>query len=150
MKEEKVKRVAAIQNGTVIDHIPSDATFKVLQILDLGNESVTVGNNLSSKKMGLKGLVKISDKVLTKEELNKIAVISPQVTVSTIKNYKVENKFKLELPKVFDNIIKCFNPRCITRNQKVPTKFYVIKKKPLKIKCYYCERTFEKDEILIK
>lgn len=150
MGEEKVQRVTAIKNGTVIDHIPPEATYKVLQILDLGNESVTIGNNLLSKKMGLKGLVKISDKLLTKEELNKIAVIAPQATVSTIKNYKVEDKFHLESPEVLENIIKCFNPKCITRNQDVPTRFHVIRRRPLKIKCHYCERTFEKDEILVK
>jgi len=150
MAVEKVKRVAAIQNGTVIDHIPPEATFKVLQILELGNESVTVGNNLSSKKMGLKGLVKISDKVLTKEQLNKIAVIAPHAAVCVIKDYKVKNKFQLDLPKTLENILSCFNPKCITRNEEVPTKFYIVKKRPLKIKCHYCERTFEKNEILIK
>lgn len=150
MAQDKIKRVAAIKDGTVIDHIPSEATFKVLQILDLGNESITVGNNLSSKKMGLKGLVKISNKILTKEELNKIAIISPQATVSTIKDYKVENKFRVGVPEVLENILNCFNPKCITRNEEVPTKFYVIKKKPLKIRCHYCERIFKKSEILIK
>ncbi len=150
MKEKKIKRVSAIQNGTVIDHIPAEATFKVLQILNLGNESITIGSNLSSKKMGLKGLVKISNKILTKEELNKMAVIAPHASVCVIKDYKVKNKFHVEIPKILENILKCFNPECITRNEEVPTKFYVVRKRPLKIRCHYCERTFEKDEILIK
>jgi len=150
MKEEKIKKVSAIENGTVIDHIPPDATFKVLQILDIGSESITVGNNLSSKKMGLKGIVKISSKILTKEELNKIAVVASQATVCRIRNYKIEDKFKVQLPDILENIIKCFNPRCITRNQDISTKFYVIKKKPLRIRCHYCERSFEADDILIK
>ncbi len=150
MTGKKVKRVAAIQNGTVIDHIPSEATFKVLQILDLGNKSITVGNNLSSKKMGLKGLVKINNKILTKEELNKIAIVSPQAIVSTIKEYEVKDKFCVELPEVLENVLNCFNPTCITRNEEVLTKFYVVGKRPLKIRCHYCERSFKKDEILIK
>ena len=149
MEKEKLKRVAAIKDGTVIDHISPEATFNVLRILDLGNESITVGNNLSSKKMGLKGLVKISDKILTKEELSKIAVIAPHATVCTIKSYKVKDKFPVELPELLVDILTCFNPQCITRNDDVPSKFYVIKKKPLKVRCHYCERTFEKDEILI-
>ncbi|UCH12838.1 MAG: aspartate carbamoyltransferase regulatory subunit [Candidatus Omnitrophota bacterium] len=150
MAQDKVQRVSAIKNGTVIDHIPPEATFKVLQILNLTNESITVGNNLSSKKMGLKGLVKISNKILTKEELNKIAVIAPHASVCAIKDYKVKNKFQLKLPEILENIITCFNPKCITRKEEVPTKFYVMKKRPLKIRCHYCERIFKKSEILIK
>ena len=46
--------VAALQNGTVIDHIPSDKVFDVVNLLGLTGISnpITIGSNLSSRKMG--------------------------------------------------------------------------------------------------
>ena len=148
-RAEKLKRVAAIKYGTVIDHIPPESTFRVLHILNLGNESITVGNNLFSKKMGLKGLVKISDKILTREELSKIAIMAPAATVCTIADYEVKEKFKVELPEELNGILKCFNPQCVTRHETAPTRFYLLRKRPLRVKCHYCERAFGKDEILL-
>ena len=54
MKREALM-VAAIENGTVIDHIPSSKLFQVVRLLhleDVRNSSVMVGYNLQSKKMG--------------------------------------------------------------------------------------------------
>ena len=67
MSAEKKKelQVAAIENGTVIDHIPPARLFKVASLLGLekmeGN-TITIGNNLYSQKVGNKGMIKISDK----------------------------------------------------------------------------------------
>lgn len=148
MKEEKKERkVAAIETGTVIDHIPATSTFKVLQILNVGNELVTVGNNLKSKKMGVKGVIKIADRTLSKTEINRIALIAPKASVAVIKNYEVAQKFNIEIPGEFVNVVQCFNPNCITRHQEVTTKFTTVSKDPLKLKCHYCERTMEKENI---
>ena len=61
--------VAALQNGTVIDHIPSAKLFKVINVLHLEKmkTAVTVGFNLKSKKMGHKSIIKIADKFFTDE-----------------------------------------------------------------------------------
>jgi aspartate carbamoyltransferase regulatory subunit len=71
---EKKLKVAALKDGTVIDHIPSDKLFKVVQILHLDTctNQITLANNLESKKIGSKGLVKIADRALAVNETNKL------------------------------------------------------------------------------
>ena len=63
-EQRKELKVSAIENGTVIDHIPANSLFKVIKILDLENleEQVLFGTNLESKKYGRKGIVKVSNK----------------------------------------------------------------------------------------
>lgn len=150
--KEDVKRelkISAIEEGTVIDHIPTDATFKVVEILDLENHKgvVSIATNLQSKSIGKKGIVKVGGKSLTQEDVNKIAIVAPDATVNIIKNYGVREKIKVKAPDVIDNVVKCSNPVCITNNEKVATKFYAVKKDPLKIKCHYCERSMGKEDI---
>ena len=152
--KEEIKRelkISAIEEGTVIDHIPTDATFKVVEILDLENHSgiVSIATNLQSKRIGKKGIIKVGGKSLTQEEVNKIAIVAPDATVNLIKNYEVKEKVKVKTPDVIDNVVKCSNPVCITNNEQVATRFYVVKKDPLKIKCHYCERSMGKEGIKI-
>ena len=91
-KEETKKelKISAIEEGTVIDHIPTDATFKVVDILDLENHNgiVSIATNLQSKSIGKKGIVKVGGKSLTQEEVNKIAIVAPDATVNLIKIMK--------------------------------------------------------------
>ena len=152
--KEEAKRelkISAIGEGTVIDHIPTDATFKVVEILDLENhkEIVSIATNLQSKRLGKKGIVKVGGKSLTQDEVNKIAIVAPDATVNIIKNYYVKEKIKVKTPDVIDNVVKCSNPVCVTNHEQIATKFYVVKKDPLKIKCHYCERSMGKDDIEI-
>jgi len=152
--KEEAKRelnISAIHEGTVIDHIPADATFKVVEILNLENEKgvVSIATNLQSKRIGKKGIVKVGGKNLTQDEVNKIAIVAPDATVNIIKNYEVKEKIKVKTPDVIENVVKCSNPVCVTNHEQVPTKFYVSKKEPLKIKCHYCERNMGKEDIEI-
>lgn len=148
---KKELKISAIGEGTVIDHIPTDATFKVVEILNLENHNgiVSIATNLQSKSIGNKGIVKVGGKSLTQEEVNKIAIVAPDATVNIIKNYDVKEKIKVKTPDVIDNVVKCSNPVCVTNNEQVATKFYVVKKDPLKIKCHYCERSMGKEDIEI-
>ena len=146
---KKELSISAIKKGSVIDHIPSNATLKVVDILDLKGIRgiISIATNLSSKAMGKKGIIKISGKDLTKEEVDKIALIAPHATVNIISNYDVKQKIKVSIPSTINKIIKCSNPNCITNNEKVTTKFYVLGKDPLKVVCHYCERNMEKEDI---
>jgi len=148
---KKELSISAIKDGTAIDHIPSNETFKVAKILDLkGIRSViSVAANLPSKQMGKKGIVKIGGKYLTQEEVNKIAIIAPHATVNIIENYEVKKKLKVSIPETINKIVKCSNPNCITNVEKAETKFYVLTKDPLKVRCHYCERDMNKEDILI-
>jgi len=152
-KEElnKELKISAIEEGTVIDHIPTDATFKVVEILDLENHNgiVSIATNLQSKRINKKGIVKVGGKSLTQDEVNKIAVVAPDATVNIINSYNIKEKIKVKMPDVIDNVVKCSNPVCITNNERVATKFYVVRKDPLKIKCHYCERCMGKEDINI-
>ena len=143
--------VSAIEEGTVIDHIPTDAVFKVVNILNLDHHTnmVSIATNLQSKSVGKKGIIKVGGKSLTQDEVNKIAIVAPDATVNIIKNFEVKEKIKVKAPEVLDNVIKCSNPVCITNNEQVRTKFYMVKKDPLKLKCHYCERTMGKEDLEI-
>jgi aspartate carbamoyltransferase regulatory subunit len=150
---EKELLVRKIENGTVIDHIPSGKGLKVVEILKVGesqNGSVIVLINAPSKKLGRKDVVKIENRELTKEETNKIALIAPNATINIIKDWEVVEKRKVSLPEILEGIIKCPNSNCITNsNEPITTKFVVEKKIPLKLRCWYCERVFSENEITI-
>ncbi len=146
---KKELEVSAIENGTVIDHIPAEVTFKVVEVLGLYgyNGAITIGSNLSSKTLGKKGIIKVSDKFFTDEEIGRLAVIAPNVTLNIIKDYKiVEKKFVL-LPKLICNVVKCSNPKCVTNHQPVATKMEVFNTKTMSLKCIYCERVMQREEI---
>ncbi|HLC64691.1 MAG TPA: aspartate carbamoyltransferase regulatory subunit [Candidatus Nanoarchaeia archaeon] len=148
MKEQKVP---GIKDGTVIDHIPSSRTPKVLQILDLANieDFVSIGMNLSSTKMKTKGIIKVANRKLSNEQLDKLAVIAPGATVNIIKDYQVKEKFKVNMKDRIQKVLRCPNPRCVTNVEKVSTIFEVQEKEPLQVRCRFCERAFGSNEIII-
>ncbi len=127
---EKELKVAALRNGTVIDHIPSEKLFSVISILGLNNISnqVTFGYNLESKKLGKKAIIKVADKYLSQEEVNKIAILAPNAKINIIKEYEVSQKMQLQLPDELIGVIKCKNPKCITNNEPMHTKFRTVDK----------------------
>ena len=142
-------QVSALCNGTVIDHIPADKLFAVVNLLDIpsmGN-NVTIGYNLESKKLGKKGLIKISDRFFTDDEINKISVIAPNVVLNTIRDYNVVEKREVKMPDEIHNIIKCNNLNCITNNEPMETHFYVANRDTHTLKCRYCEKEVSLDDI---
>ena len=145
----KELQVSAIENGTVIDHIPCQSVFQVIRILNLqeAEDQLTVGTNLESQKMSRKGIIKVSNKFFEADEINKIALVAPSATLIIIKNFKVVDKTKVEVPDHVEKIVKCFNPNCITNHESVITRFSVIEKKELKLKCHYCEKITAKGNI---
>jgi aspartate carbamoyltransferase regulatory subunit len=152
MKDKRTElKVSAIRNGTVIDHIPSEVVFQVFGILNLDQTSSQVyfGTNLDSKKLGKKGILKISGKYFEDEEINKIALVAPNATMIEIKDYDVVKKEKVHLPENVDKIVKCINPKCVTNNQNIPTSFKVTEdhKGNMKLFCTYCEKTMAKENI---
>jgi len=151
-KEEPRKelKVSAIENGTVIDHIPSQNVFQVIKILNLSNymNQLLIGTNLDSNKMGKKGIIKVSNKFFKSKVINKIALVAPTATLIVIKNYNVVEKRKVEIPEEVYNIVKCFNPNCIANHENVETLFKVIAKDDLKLQCHFCEKITAKNNIV--
>lgn len=150
--KKKELQVAALENGTSIDHIPPEHLFKVAHLLELEkmNNTITIGNNFSSKKMGRKGMIKISDKFFEEDEINRIALIAPNVILNEIRDYEVIGKYPVSLPDEVVGLVICNNPKCITNNEPMPTRFDVIDKEKGTIKCRYCERKINKEDINIK
>ncbi len=145
------RKVPAIKDGTVIDHIPSRETFRIIRILDPQEfeHPISVTLNLYSKKMGKKGVIKIDNRFLTKSEVDKIAILAPSATVSIIRDYKIQKKIQVKLPQELIGIIRCSNPVCVTNREEVRTMFEVIREEPLEVKCHYCEKVYAKDELEI-
>jgi aspartate carbamoyltransferase, regulatory subunit len=151
MSNEKHLMVNAIKDGTVIDHIPAANLFKVIRILHLDScqNQITFGTNLESKRLGHKAIVKISDKFFEEEETNKIALIAPNAKLNIIKNYEVVEKREVSIPNNLVGICKCANPKCVTNVENVKTKFTVEDKENLTLRCHYCEKLTEKDQIVV-
>jgi aspartate carbamoyltransferase regulatory subunit len=150
-EKRKELQVSAIQNGTVIDHIPVQSVFNVIKILNLDqtNDMVLFGNNLTSLKYGKKGIIKVDNKFFKSEEINKIALAAPMATLIVIKDFQVVEKSKVETPDYVERIVKCFNPNCITNKENINTKFDVIKNEDvLKLRCRYCEKTTSKENLV--
>jgi len=141
--------VSAIKNGTVIDHIPADKLFQVIRALNLNDctEQILMGNNLISHKLGKKGIIKCQDIFFKKSEINKIALITPQATLITIRNYDVVEKIKIGIPDTIEGMVRCYNPKCITNNEAVLQKFSVIDKEDIKMQCNYCQKITKKETL---
>ena len=143
--------VSALENGTVLDHIPADKVYKALDILNLtGVENqITIGINLSSRAQGKKGIIKIADKFFEDEELNKLALIAPKATVNVIRNFEVVEKKTLTMPEEIVGIAKCMNPKCITNHQPIKTRFTTIDNgNEISLLCHYCEKISDTRGIL--
>ena len=136
---KKERLVAAIENGTVIDHIPADKTFQVVSLLKLQDElhPVTIGYNYFSKKVGKKGIIKVSDKFFTDDEISRLSVVAPKVVLNIIRNYEVVEKKTVDTPDELRGIVKCNNPKCITNNEPMHTHFHVADGI---LTCHYCEK----------
>ena len=151
MEKRKELIVSAIENGTVIDHIPADKVFQVVKILGLDTVSnpVYLGINVESKKYGTKGFVKISDKYFDPEDLNKIALVAPTASIIEIKGYEVIRKQTVTIPERIEHIVKCFNPNCVTNKEHdIPTKFHVkYVDGKLRLVCHYCEKYTSEENI---
>ena len=138
--------VSALENGTVLDHIPAENVYKALDLLDLkGIENqITIGINLTSKVHGKKGIIKIENKFFEADELNRLALIAPEATVNVIRDFKVVEKKKLEMPAEVVGVAKCRNPKCVTNHQPIQTRFATIKNgNKISLLCHFCEKVSE-------
>ena len=141
--------VAAIENGTVIDHIPAEKTYQVVNLLQLEkmDTPVTIGYNLPSKKIGKKGIIKVANKYFTDEEINRLSVVAPNIGLSIIKDYEIVEKKTVETPDTLRGIVKCNNPKCITNNEPMQTLFHTVDKALGIVRCHYCDKEQQLDKV---
>ncbi|MDE6309128.1 MAG: aspartate carbamoyltransferase regulatory subunit [Muribaculaceae bacterium] len=145
---KKELAVAALRSGTVIDHIPSSMLFKAVRILGIENldTQLTIGNNLESQRLGTKGIIKVADVFFPEEIINRIALIAPTAVVNIIRDFNVVEKRQVVLPDTIVGIVKCDNPKCISNNEPMRSRFNVISRNPVTIRCHYCGHTTTNDK----
>ena len=152
MSNKTERQVAAIKNGTVIDHIPAEKTYQVVNLLQLEtlDTPVTIGYNYPSNKIGRKGIIKVSDKFFTDEEISRLSVVAQNVVLNIIHDYEVVEKKTVKTPDELRGIVKCNNPKCMTNNEPMHTVFHVVNKEKGILKCHYCdkEQFIEKVELV--
>lgn len=149
---EKI-RIVKIQDGTVIDHIRAGKALEVLKILGITGENgniVTLAMNITSSKIGKKDIVKVEHRFLEDAEVARIALVAPEATINLIEDFKIIKKTRVELPEVISDIFRCPNQRCVTNKEREPirSKYEVISRTPVKLKCLYCWTIVEEQDFL--
>ena len=135
----------------MIDHINEGSGLRVLEALGIDGSSgnvITVALNMPSGKLNKKDMIKVEGKFLEDDDTNKLAVIAPASTVNIIKDYKLVEKRRVALPNEIDRIFRCSNPDCISNsNERIDSIMDVIDKEKLVLKCRYCNRILNVNEI---
>jgi len=143
-------QVAALENGTVIDHIPNEKLFDVVRLLHLEqirDSSILMGYNLDSTEMGQKSLIKVSNHFFSDALLNQLAVLAPNVSLSIIRDGQIAEKKTVSLPSTIKGVVRCPNPKCITNNEPMPTIFYADGEHADHLTCHYCDHKVALDEV---
>ena len=148
-----VLEVSAIENGTVIDHIPPTSLFKVIKLLNLDQTThqLTSGTNLQSNRCGTKAIIEMADKYCADEEISYISLVAPTARLSIIRDYEVAEKRQIEVPTSVEGFVKCANPMCVTNHEpNVKTRFDVFTRGgELVLRCKYCEKVTTQEQIEI-
>ena len=149
----EMRRVTAIRNGTVVDHIPAGHALQVIQMLRINmtrTTPVSLVMNVPSDKLGRKDVLKVEDRELNQEELDRLALIAPTASIAIIRNHAVAEKLKVELADDLINIASCSFSNCITKNARepLPQRLRAISRDPLEVRCYYCGRDQDLEELI--
>lgn len=145
---EKELRVRPIKHGTVIDHITAGNALNVLKILGISGTTsavVSVAMNVPSRAMGSKDIVKIEDRELKEEEVDRISLIAPNASINIIRDFEVVEKYKVSLPEHIEGVMKCDNPNCISNTSEPVISKFIVNKKPVELRCIYCDHVISVD-----
>lgn len=143
--------VRRIKNGTVIDHIKAGQGLEVLKALDIDGRDgnvITIALNVPSGKISKKDIIKVENRFLHDDDTNKLALIAPNASVNIIRDYKLVEKRRVSLPNEIDRIFRCTNPDCITNSgEDIESIMDVVDKNGLVLKCRYCTRTLDLNQL---
>ncbi len=152
MSDTRQLLVRRIKDGTVIDHIESGKALLVLRTLNItGKEGnvITVALNVPSSKHDKKDIIKVENKFLEKNETNKLALIAPHATINIIKEYRLVEKRKIQLPDSIIGVFKCPNLKCVTNSDEyIKPVINIIDKEKIILRCRYCFRTLTINELV--
>ncbi|MDE6459074.1 MAG: aspartate carbamoyltransferase regulatory subunit, partial [Muribaculum sp.] len=126
--------------------------FKAVKILGIEklDKHVTIGNNLDSKKLGTKGIIKVADTFFPDDVINRIALIAPTAKINIINDFEVVEKSSVTLPQTIVGIVTCDNPKCITNNEPMKTRFELVDPEKRVIRCHYCGHSVSAEDAHIK
>lgn len=157
-KEEKYFR--PIRNGTVLDHLYPGTCDKIKKCLKTSkifkqNSVIHSIENIPSQKLGIKDILLLENLFIPEYLFGLISFIAPQVTFNILKDNKIR-KIKVRIPeKIFglNSLLRCPNNLCITNyDPEAEAKFKILKfskdEKEFLLKCNYCEREFNREEIV--
>ena len=139
-------RVSKIRDGTVIDHITAGQALNVLAILGIdgsGGETVSVGMNVPSDRLGRKDIVKVEGRELSPEEVDVLSLIAPAASINIVRGFEVVEKSRVERPEVVSGVLSCPNANCIsTEGEPVESRFEVLDEG---VRCGYCDTIVRED-----
>ncbi|MFB6102892.1 MAG: aspartate carbamoyltransferase regulatory subunit [Haloplanus sp.] len=148
MSEKEELRVSKIRNGTVIDHVTAGQALNVLAILGIdgsGGESVSIGMNVPSDKLGQKDVVKVEGRELSQSEVDVLSLIAPEATINIIRDFDVVEKNRVERTESVTGILVCPNHNCITNaDEPVQTEFEVLSDG---VRCSYCDTIIREEDV---
>ncbi len=137
--------IDSIKNGYVIDHIQAGKGMEIYELLHL-NEldcQVAIITNAKSKKTGKKDIIKIDRDIPI--DLETLGFVDHNITVNVVKDDKIIDKRKLNLPEKIVNVAKCKNPRCITSIERDLDQVFILTDKENQVyRCKYCEMSLKK------
>jgi aspartate carbamoyltransferase regulatory subunit len=150
LEENKFLSVAAIENGTVIDHITAGRALLLVRLLKLErhHQPLTIGLNLSSSRMKSKDILKVEGWDFPPKDLPKIAVFSPHATISIIQNFRVIRKDSVVPLEAIAHVIVCPNSNCVTNHETSSRLFYVKHERKDLLQCSYCEKCYSLNEVM--
>ncbi len=138
--------ISPIRHGTVIDHITAGQALNVLRILGITGttaEEVSVATNVASGRVGRKDIVKIENRELRKEEVDRIALLAPSATINIIREFEVIEKKGVEHPRELLGVVRCPNPGCITNTAEPARSRFIVVSNGLR--CHYCDWLISKE-----
>ena len=135
-----IMNIDSIQNGIVLDHITAGIALQIYNDLHLDKLdcSVAIIKNVKSEKMGRKDILKIDQDIDI--NLDVLGYIDPDISVNIIKDGKLVEKRKIELPERLIGIKKCTNQSCNTTTEQGITHIFKLTDREKRIyRCIYCE-----------
>lgn len=137
--------IDTIKNGYVIDHIKAGHAMEIYNLLNLKDLDCEVAliTNAKSKKTKVKDIIKIGK--LIDINFDSLAIVDSNITINIVKNDKIIEKRKIELPEKVVNVCKCNNPRCITSIEKDLDQVFILTDKEAgTYRCMYCETSLKR------
>lgn len=149
LKEEfRNRKHYFVKDGVLIENIPSGKSVELLRILSLPKDTkvqITINSNEE-----LKDVIVIEDNRIKERDINLVLLISPNISIHFIEEYKVIDEFSVSLPKVIENMLRCSNPNCISHPSKElrASKFNLLNESPLTLECNYCESRMGREKLI--